>query len=272
MVPVGAAFAKPSAAAASIVVTAATRRAVLFSTLWLTTLPLAPQPANAVAGLPSPMAAVLSAPAAAEEEEEEEVKYTVPGGLAQLRLELKLAENAAEGGLSSGCLAELLRKPVFLLFIGFDADKVAAGAPANRQFAASAADAIDRVLPILSAFPASSRRRGAEAFGRLLNELRALNELTQVRTLDEPQARALLTSAVASTEELASAYYSNGCMVCPEPVKAASGSPDFENPNNRKLLEYEEYLSKQRLRRPDERDEKLARKLGFREGELIGGY
>ena len=47
---------------------------------------------------------------------------------------------------------------------------------------------------------------------------------------------------------------------------------EYESYRAKKALELDEQMKTKMMRRPDERNEDYARKLGFRDGELIGGY
>ena len=222
-------------------------------------------------------AVTSAAPAVAEAED----PYTVPAGLAKIRIELVSLEAAAEAGeVAVDQMLRMLRSPVFVDFLGFIPAASAAEPPARSKAVMSktaARDVVERQIALLGSFPAQSRRTAAACLGGLLADLREIEVFatSSQPELDGPPSqdlKALLTSARDRIEDLNQQYYSKGCMVCPEPVKAASGSEEFENPNNRKLLEVEAALNEKRLRRPDYRDEAYARRLGFREGELIGGY
>lgn len=217
--------------------------------------------------LPATRTLATDAPAEMDSSEVVEEKFSVPAGLARLRLELVGAESALDSGELTGPeqLQMALRTPVFATFLGFlpDAsDKKAKDSMVEKQ------------VTLLASFPAQSQRQGAQSLRNLLSNLQALNECSRGTKLDEQEVCMLFQSARTNAEEVNKQYYAEGCMVCPDPVKAGSGSEmdEFDNPNLRKLLEVEKELNKNRLRRPDVRDEALARKLGFREGELIGGY
>jgi hypothetical protein len=230
--------------------------------------------------VPTPDATATALPLAATSiEAEEDEKFSVPAGLANLRLELKLATDTLDEGESTPSFFQgVLRRPAFVKFLGFDADATDArtGQPATGTSVLVGDAVVNRLLPVLETFPASTRRNAAAAFGMLLGDLRQLDELlrTQPPSIEsvETQVRVLLKRALAQTEELGSQYYAKGCMVCPEPATAGYTTEQFDNPNLRKLIEVENALAAGRLRRPDSRDEEYARELGFREGELIGGY
>ena len=133
-----------------------------------------------------------------------------------------------------------------------------------------------RQVQLLREFPASSRREAAEVLGRLNRKLSALDKslasgAQSAATPSVTLSAATLTAAISEAQDLArqvAKLYNGVCVVCPDQIRASKQDEGFDNPNLRKLKDFEPRL----LRRPDERDESYARKLGFREGELIGGY
>lgn len=158
-----------------------------------------------------------------------EETFTVPGGLATLRRELCQAVDAAEADeFPNVSLQNLLRKPVFVSFLGFvpsvlesptstvaldggpfsPAAASAATKPVPRRPKPAASDAtVERATQLLAAFPASAQRDAARALGTLLSELRALDEIAPPRQAEQQQLRTLLQSARASAEEVNRQYY-----------------------------------------------------------------
>ena len=188
----------------------------------------------------------------------EEAVLSTSAGLAKIDAELNEAYELAEDA-SVAQLRRLLRSPVFTSFLGF-----APGTPD-----------MERQVELLLTFPSKSRIEAAETLRDLNIKLRALDESLAGSAGDSSSSEAASSSALtaavseakALSQQFTKLYLVDGCLVCPDQIKGYAQS-DFENPNLRKLKEFEPRL----LRRPDERDEALARRLGFREGELIGGY
>ena len=209
---------------------------------------------------------------------------TTPAGLAKVDAELNaMFESGDEANFAQ--LRSAIRAPVFYSFLGF--------APADND--------VDRQVDLIMTFPVKARREAAKTLKVLNAKLTAFDEsLARMVARDEALAAASapagrrrgavapasaaapvaepsaavtvpLTAAIAdirdTSQQLTKLYMSEGCMVCPDPIQSSSQN-EFENPNYRKLKEFEPRL----LRRPDERNEVVARQLGFREGELIGGY
>ena len=193
----------------------------------------------------------------------EEAVLSTSAGLAKIDAKLNEAYELAED-VKSAQLRRLLRSPVFASFLGFT--------PGNTD--------MERQVALLLTFPSKSRVEAAETLRDLNVKLRDLYEsLASSAAADspspepvrEPASASALTAAVAEAKALSQQftklYLVDGCLACPDQIKGSAQS-EFSNPNLRKLKEFEPRL----LRRPDERDEVLARRLGFREGELIGGY
>ena len=133
--------------------------------------------------------------------------------------------------------------------------------------------AADVQLLLVLSFPSKSRKIAAVALGQFISDLRAVDAAaTQALQARQPKGEmvALLDDARSRLKEVTVAYYADGCLVCPDQVSA--GRQSELDDRMLKLKQKEEALKANRLRRPDERDEQVAQALGFREGELIGGY
>ena len=189
---------------------------------------------------------------------------STPAGLAKVDSELNAAfELAADMKVTE--LRRSLGSPVFVSFLG-----VAPEGPS-----------VERQLQLLATFPAKARREAARTLGQLIIKLGTLNASLAAAEAAEPSsttgASALtaetLNTAITDIRDLSQRFtalcLADGCKVCPDQIRSSNEDDLFvKNPNLRKLKEFEPRL----LRRPDERNEEVARALGFREGELIGGY
>jgi hypothetical protein len=182
--------------------------------------------------------------------------WVTPAGLAKIDLELNTAYELAED-VNIIQLRRLLRTPVFASFLGFTPES----------------PFTDRQVQLIQDFPIKTRREAAEMLGTLITKItdfdRQLAEEASAATasLSATTLTATVSDVRGVSQQFAKLYLADGCLVCPDQIKASSQS-DFDNPNLRKLKEFEPRL----LRRPDERNEAVARQLGFPEGELIGGY
>ena len=199
----------------------------------------------------------------------DELYASTPAGLAKVDAELNEAYALAEDA-DVPQLRLLLRRSVFISFLGYAPD--------------SATNTIERQLQLLATFPAKSRREAAATLKKLTDKLSDLDKsLAADGRLDGVSAAATkklpatasattLTATVLEAKGLSKQFTElflvDGCLVCPDQISASRQDDGFDNPNLRKLKEFEPRL----LRRPDERNEEVARQLGFREGELIGGY
>ena len=209
---------------------------------------------------PSLAEATSASPSLTDDDEEE--TFTTPAGLARLATTLEMAANLVDINAPDK-LKSLLRSPIFQRFVGYEASE-----ETSKQ-----KQAADVQLLLVLSFPSKSRKIAAVALGQFISDLRAVDAAaTQALQARQPKGEmvALLDDARSRLKEVTVAYYADGCLVCPDQVSA--GRQSELDDRMLKLKQKEEALKANRLRRPDERDEQVARALGFREGELIGGY
>lgn len=193
-----------------------------------------------------------------------EAALPTSAGLAKVDAELNVAYSVAEEG-DIDQLRLLLRAPIFTSFLGFDLDL-------NDSSGSSGSD---RQVELVMAFPARVRREAAETLGLLNNKFvdfdtsLAAELSTRASGATPCMSATTLTASVAEvkmmSQKFTSLFLVDGCLVCPDNREVPS-KEEMELTRLRNLPEA------RLLRRPDERDEEYARKLGFREGELIGGY
>ena len=214
---------------------------------------------------------------------------STPAGLAQLDVQLNLAYSLADD-MNVAQLRKLLRGPIFAAFLGFKPNE----------------PNTERQIELLLTFPGKSRSEAAQTLATLNSKLEsldavlmraaALEAVAPVPGVKAASAREVapasadanapssvinevtLTTAVSEargvSQQLSKLYTPDGCMVCPDnPAKTDREiREEYEAYRIARIRESDESVQTRMLRRPDERDEAVARRLGFRDGELIGGY